>query len=117
MLGGLVNLPASHWHSQHLEDLSQIITDAIYATDLSNVTATEIEHLVIQILPFNPAWSAGQLATLVQQRGQISFYNLDKKLSDHDILRVAPSLLPVIQSWERERESYIIAAAQSFGRR
>jgi hypothetical protein len=117
MLGGLVDLPASIWHSQHLEDLSQIITDAIYATDLSNVTAIEIERLVIQILPFHPAWSARQLATLVQQRGQISFYNLEKKLSVHDILRVAPSLLPVIQSWERERESYIIAAAQSFGRR
>jgi hypothetical protein len=33
------------------------------------------------------------------------------------MLRVAPSLLPILQSWERKRESDIIAAAQSFGRR
>lgn len=118
MLGGLVDLPASHWDSQHLEDLSQIITDALNATDLSNFTATEIERLVIQILPFHPAWSAGQLATLVQQRGQINFYNLGERLSSGDMLRVAPSLLRVLQFLQTpERESNIIAAARSFGHR
>lgn len=115
---GLANLPPSIWHSQHLEDLSQIITDALNAADLSNSTAIATERLVINLLPFHPAWSAQQLATFVQQRGQVSFYNLGNKLSDTDVSRIAPSLLPVLQSWEtRERESNIIAAARSFGRR
>ncbi|BAZ10854.1 hypothetical protein NIES4071_26780 [Calothrix sp. NIES-4071] len=117
MIGGLVDLPSSIWHSQHLEDLSQIISHALNAIDLSNFTIISIERLVIQILPFHPAWSAQQLATLVQQRGQINFYDLGERLSNSDILRIAPILLPILQSWERKRESDIIAAARSFGRR
>jgi hypothetical protein len=118
MIGELSALPPSIWHSQHLQDLSQIINDALNAADLSYTTASATERLVIQILPFHPAWSAQQLAFLVQQRGQVSFYNLDERLSDNDILRIAPSLLPVLQSWQtRERESNIITAARSIGRR
>ncbi|RUT04400.1 hypothetical protein DSM106972_046280 [Dulcicalothrix desertica PCC 7102] len=117
MIKGLAELPSSIWHSQHLEDLSQIISHAFNAVDLSNFTVISIERLVIQILPFHPAWSAGQLATLVQQRGQINFYDLGERLSNSDMPRVAPILLPVLQSWERKRESNIIAAARSFGHR
>lgn len=117
MIGELSALPPSIWHSQHLQDLSQIINDALNAADLSHTTASAAERLVIQILPFHPAWSAQQLAFLVQQRGQVSFYNLAERLSDNDILRIAPSLLPVLQSWQtRERESNIITAARSIGR-
>ncbi|MBW4598900.1 MAG: hypothetical protein KME29_04630 [Calothrix sp. FI2-JRJ7] len=118
MITALAALPPSIWHFHMSEDLSQIIADALNAADLSNATATATERLVINILPFHPAWSAQQLATFVQQRGQVSFYNLGNKLSNTDVSRIAPSLLPVLQSWEtRERESNIVAAARSFGRR
>jgi hypothetical protein len=118
IIKGLADLPSSIWHSQHLEDLSQIINDAVNAIDLSNLTAISIERLVIMILPFHPAWSAQQITLLLQQRGKINFYNLGERLSNSDIARVAPSLLPYLQSWQtHERESNIIAAARSFGRR
>lgn len=118
MIKGLAELPSSIWRSQHLEDLSQIINDALNAIDLSNFTIISIERLVIQILPFHPAWSAQQLATLVQLRGQINFYDLGERLSNSDMLRVVPILLPILQSWQTpKRESNIIAAALSFGRR
>jgi hypothetical protein len=118
MIAGLAALPPSMWHEQDLEDLSQIISDALNAADLSYTTANALERLVIAILPFYPAWSAQQMAILVQHRGQISFYNLGDRLSDADVLRIAPFLLPVFQSWEtRERETHIISAARSLGRR
>jgi hypothetical protein len=47
MIKGLVDLPSSIWHSQHLEDLSQIINYALNAIDLSNLTVISIERLVI----------------------------------------------------------------------
>ncbi len=117
-IGGLAALPPMMWEEEYLEDLGQVINDALNAADLSFSTASFVERLVIGILPFHPAWAAQQLATLVQHRGQISFYNLEQRLSDADVSRLAPFLLPVLESWRtRERESHIISAAQSLGRR
>ncbi len=118
MISGLAALPPSIWHREHLDDLSQIISDALNAADLSYSTANALERLVIAILPFHPAWSAKELAILVNQRGEISFYNLGSRLSDADVSRIAPSLLPVLQDWEtRDRGTYIISAATSLGHR
>jgi hypothetical protein len=118
MITELAKLPPSIWKEENLDDLSQIINDALNAADLSYNTASALERLVIAILPFQPAWSAQQLAILVQQRGQVSFYNLGKRLSDADVSRIAPFLLPVLESWKtREREHAIVSAAQSLGRR
>jgi hypothetical protein len=117
-IGGLAALPPIMWEEEYLEDLSQIISDALNAADLSYSTASFVERLVIAILPFHPAWAAQQLAILVQHRGQISFYNLGNRLSDNDVSRIAPFLLPVLESWRtRERESHLISVAQSLGRR
>jgi hypothetical protein len=118
MLGGLAALPPMIWEEEYLDDLSQVINDALNAADLSYSTASFVERLVIAILPFHPDWAAQQLAALVQHRGQISFYNLEQRLSDADVSKIAPFLLPVLESWRtRERENYIISAAQSLGRR
>ncbi len=118
MITELAKLPPSIWELEHLDNLSQIIHDALNAADLSYNTASVLERLVIAILPFQPAWSARQLAILVQQRGQVSFYNLGERLSDADVSRIAPFLLPVLESWKtREREHAIVSAAQSLGRR
>ncbi len=118
MLTGLADLPPGIWRSEHLDDLSQIISDALNAADLSYTTANAAERLIIALLPFHPAWSTQKLATLVQERGQVSSHNLGDRLSNADVRRIAPVLLPVLQAWEtREREEYLIAVAQSLGRR
>lgn len=118
MLNGLADLPPGIWLSQHLDSLGQIIRDALDAADQSHATVAAAERLIIALLPSYPAWAADWLATLVQERGQISFYHLSDRLSVADVRRIAPVLLPVLQSWEtREREMYLVAAAQSLGRR
>jgi hypothetical protein len=118
MLTELADLPPSIWRLEHLAVLSQIIKDALNAADLSYATARAVERLIIAILPFYPAWSTQQLVVLVQQRGQVSFYNLGDRLNDNDILRIATFLLPILQTWEQsEREVSIINVAQSLGRR
>jgi hypothetical protein len=73
---------------------------------------------VAVLLPFHPAWSATWLATLAQERGQLSIPQMEQRLSDEDVRRIAPELVPVLHSWEtREREPYLVAAAWGFGRR
>lgn len=118
MLSGLASLPPSMWQQEHLKDLEQIIEDAIDAADLSNLTASAIERLIISILPFHPQWSVIWLSVLVKERGRVNFFNLGSRLNDRQVERLAPIILPVLQSWEtRERISNLLNAASSFGRR
>lgn len=98
--------------------MGQIIRDTLDAADQSSATIAAAERLIVALLPYHPTWAANWLATLVQERGRVSFYKLGDRLSDADVCRIAPMLLPVLQSWlTRERESHLIAVAQSLGRR
>ncbi len=117
-LAALASLPRSCWQVEHLPALSQIVRDALDAADCSESTARAAETLLLQLLSHHPGWSAGWLATLVQERGQFQRYDLDRRLIAAQVRdHLAPELLPVLQSWQtRERESQIIGAAQSFGR-
>jgi hypothetical protein len=114
----LAILPPGSWKAEHLDDLGQIIRDALDAADLSTNTASYAERLIMLLLPFHPEWSAGWVATLVRERGQVTFYSLENRLSDADVKRIAPILLPVFQSWQpRERENQLLNAAAIFGKR
>lgn len=118
MLGGLAHLPPGRWRAEHLDGLGQVFRDALDAADLSHDTASAIERLLTALLPFHPGWSATWLATLVQERGRLSMPQLDQRLSEADVRRIAPILLPVLHSWEtREREQHLLTAAWSFGKR
>lgn len=118
MLTALADLPPSMWRAEHLDDLAQIIREALDAADLSYATARAAETLIVALLPSHPAWAVVWLATLVQERGNINLSSLEQRLSDADTRRIAPALLPVFASWmTREREGYLLAAATSFGRR
>ena len=118
MLRALSELPPSIWREEHLEELGQIVREMLNAADLSQTTASYAEKLILLILPHHPQWAASWLATLVKERGQVSFWNLQDRLSDDNVRQIAPHLLPVVRSWEtREREAQIIALARSLGRR
>ncbi len=118
LLSGLAGLPPGIWRADHLEDLGRILRDALDARDLSPGTANAGERLVMRLLPFHPEWSASWMATLVRERGQISIWGLGEGLSDRDMRRIAPALLPVLKSWEtRERVPQLLSAARSLGRR
>ena len=118
MLYGLASLPPSIWQSEHLTDLNTIFDDALKAADLSQATGNHAESIILKILPFHPQWSAVWLSKLVEARGEVNFYNLESRLNDRQVQKLAPILLPVFKSWEaRERERSIIRAASSFGKR
>lgn len=118
MLTGLANIGPGSWQAEHLVELGEIIREALNAADLSLQTTSQIERLVIKILPRHTEWAAEWLAVLVRERGRVSFYDLAARLSDRDVLRIKGQLLPVLESWSRrEREEHLVAAATSLGRR
>ena len=118
MLTALASLPPARWQGIHLEELSQIIRDALNAADLSPATARAVELLVVALVPFRPEWAAAWLGELAKARGQVYFASLGDRLTDADVRRIAPALLPVLQAWAtRERESLLVQAARSLGRR
>jgi hypothetical protein len=118
MLAGLAELPPGLWRTEHLDGLGQIIRDALGAADLSYASAAHAESLVLALLPFHPQWSAAWLVTLVRERGQINLGNLEQRVTDADVRRIAPALAPVLKAWQsREREYQLVNLAQSLGRR
>ncbi len=118
MLTALANLPPSRWRSEHLDDLASIVSDALAASDLSPSTAHAAERLVVALLPFHSDWSVRWIATLVRERGRVSMYGLEDRLTDDLVRRLAPTLLPVLEAWAtREREGQLVGVAQAFGRR
>lgn len=118
MLAALASLPPARWQVVHLEDLNQILRDALNAADLSPSTAREAEKLVVSLVPFQPEWAAAWLGELVKSRGQVYFASLADRLTDADVRRISPALLPVLQAWAtREREWLLVQAAGSLGRR
>ena len=118
MLGALAALPPSRWQDAYLENLSQLIRDALNAADLSVATARYAEQLVLALVPFHAEWAAGWLGELAKTRGQVYFAGLGDRLNDADVRRIAPALLPILQAWAtREREGLLLQAASSLGRR
>ncbi|SET40860.1 hypothetical protein [Hymenobacter actinosclerus] len=118
MLAALAGLPPARWQTAQLDELSQIIRDALNAADLSAGTARYAEQLVVALVPFQPAWAATWLGELAQSRGVLYLPNIADQLNDADVRRIAPALLPVLQAWAtRERESFLVQVAFSLGPR
>ena len=114
----LSRLPPAVWQPEHLEPLGQVLRDALDAADLSPASARHLEALIVLALPHHPQWAARWLATVVQERGRVSFRDLEHRLSDADVRRIAPALLPVLRGWlARERDAALLGAARSLGRR
>ncbi len=118
MLTALAELPYGMWRSEHLDELVQIMRDTLNAPDLSSLTAQSLEKLMLHLVPFHPIWCAGQLPVFYRERGGVGVYTLDRFLSDTDVRRIAPALLPVLQEWQkREEEQKLLSMLRAFGRR
>lgn len=118
MFTAMAALPHGIWQAEHLDDLAQIIRDALNAADLSHPTAQAMERLVVHTFPFHPEWSANQLAVIYRARGRVSVYRLDMYLSDAHVRSIAPVLTPILQSWQnRESEGLLLTLAIALGKR
>ncbi len=118
MLRGLAELPPGTWEANHLDDLAQIMSEALDAADFSYSTAHALGKLIFLLLPRYPDWGAKQLVLLATKHGSLRGHTIEKHLSDADMQRLAPILLPVLHEWrDRERQDEIFAVAAALGKR
>lgn len=92
LLQAVRELPPSRWLPEHLPELGQIIRDALNAADLSSASAAEAERVVVSLLPFHPVWSSTWLGVLVKERGQVSLYGLESRLTSAGMQAIAPEV-------------------------
>ena len=71
MLRGLAELPPGAWLPGHLDDLAQIISEALDAADFSPATAYALGKLTFLLLPKYPDWGATQLVLLATKHGSL----------------------------------------------
>ena len=101
MLFDLAITPPGRWRQEHLDDLAQIVRDALNASDISLSTTSELYRLVLGLIPHYPDWSAEQLATILQRQGSCYVSSeIINELSSADVSRIVPALLPVLEEWE-----------------
>lgn len=118
LLGAMSRLPPSLWQASQLESLGLVIRQALDAADLSHQTAVSVQRVVVAVLSRHSDWAIEWLTTIVKERGQFEFGDLEQRLTDDDVRQLAPQLLPVLKSWnKRERHHALIAATNAFGRR
>jgi HEAT repeat protein len=111
-------LPPARWQPEQLERLGSIVQDALNAADLSAQTASQLERLLVNLLPFQLEWAAGWIQKLIKERGQINWFGIGSRISNPQARAVAAQLLPVVQAWQtREREPQIIQLFQQLGQR
>ncbi|MGK4008898.1 hypothetical protein WMF31_40205 [Sorangium sp. So ce1036] len=118
MIEALAALPVARFGPEHLEDVGQVVQDALDAADLSPATAAAVERLVVRLFRVDGAWGARWLAKLLSVRGAIATLGLGEGLTREEAARLAPALAQLVDLWcTKERAAAVIWLAQSLGER
>ena len=69
-------------------------------------------------LPRHSEWAIKWLTTLIREHGGISWVSLQTVLTDDDVRRVGPALLPLLKAWRKDgRHAALLNLAGSLGQR
>lgn len=117
MLGALAALPPSIFGEDQLPFLATIQRQALDARDLSFGTAAALERLVVAQLPRFPSWAATQIAQLLKERGQVSFFDLQSRINDRQMREIGPVLEPVFAGWAAREHAPFLGAMRALGKR
>lgn len=117
MLGALAALPPSVFGEEELPALAKIQRQALDARDLSYATAASLERIVVAQLPHFPAWAATQIAQLLKERGHVSFFDLQNRVTDDQMREIGPTLEPVFAAWAAREHAPFLSAMRAFGKR
>lgn len=111
-------LPPSAFQERHLEDVSQLVKDALDARDLSHMTVYYFEMLILQLVPLYPHWSAEALASIWKERGRPAVQGFQFRINDEEARKLEPEIVGVLKRWsKKEYESAVMMTAGLFGRR
>lgn len=108
MLSALTHWPRDAWKPKHTVVISQIIRDALDASDLSHGTATFGEMLIIRTFRLDPDWGAELLGVWLKERGNLINMKLDAHFTDEELKRAGPQLLELVRTWSKQERFHIV---------
>lgn len=101
MLSALQKLPPGSWKEEHLPDLAIIIRNNLDMSDTSCSTIQVLLTILTRLLLFHPAWSAKQLALIIQEREQVlTRFQMSGNSSIKNAMSFfADAMSPVLKTW------------------
>ncbi len=118
MLDGLAKLPPSRFAAQHLPKIKGIIAAALAARDCSAQTMATAARLLLGLTIAQTHFVAEELPSLVERMGGLHAVSLESRLSDREMVALAPKLIPLLETWIiRERSHFALGLIFNFGRR
>lgn len=109
-------LPPSVFKEAQLADLSQLVKDALESRDLSSTTTYYFEVLILQLVPFYPAWASECLALFWRERGRASVPDFEVRINDQEAMTMEPAIAAVLKQWtKKEYEFAAVTTARLFG--
>lgn len=118
MLEALANLPPSRWLPIHLPQLKEIIDAALRARDCSYPTMAEAARMLMNMVIYQTDFVVSELPGLVERMGQLNSLSLESRMTDVQMMYLAPVLIPLMKVWiGRNRHELAMGLIFCFGRR
>lgn len=95
MLRSLAELPPSRWKSEHLAGLDTAFTAALNAGDLSNESLSQIQELLLRLLPSHSQWSINWIIKLWETRRFPIQFDTKMRLSQAQFELLEQAFLPI----------------------
>ena len=121
MFTALAALPISRWKDRHLPRFTALIDAALRARDCSSMTMSAALQWLMGVIVSHPDFVAKTLPRLVERLGgigRIGAAHWESRMSDREMQRVAPPLVPMLKTWtQRNQGSVAVRLILAFGRR
>lgn len=119
MFAALAALPSSRWDATHLPRFGAVIDAALRARDCSAQTMTLALQWLMGVIITHPDFVAETLPRLVERLGgigRIGAGHWESRISDREMVRIAPPLMALLESWiQRNRAGIAVQLIQAFG--
>jgi len=121
MFTALAALPVSRWEARHLPRFTALIDAALRARDCSSMTMSAAVQWLMGVIATHPDFVANTLPRLVERLGGIGWIGAahwESRMSDREMRRVAPPLMPMLETWiQRNQGGVAVRLILAFGRR
>ncbi|WP_140918136.1 hypothetical protein [Limnobaculum xujianqingii] len=118
MIDALASLPPSRWSSAHLTQLKGIIDAALRARDCSFQSMAEAARLLMSMVVYQTDFVVAELPGLVERMGRLNTLSLESRMTDAQMIRLAPVLIPLMKVWiARNHHELALGLISCFGRR
>ncbi len=117
MMRGLSQMPAEHWHAEHLPQLANIIQASLNARDVSDATLMHSNQILTKLLPIHSNFAVEWLAKVLERSSNFYGWDLAHHLNSDNAQNFADKLSPLFAQWRNENKAdKVVNIIRSFGK-